>query len=207
MRGAADWPFLPHQQGRRLEDFRNHNFVQTEHPLRNNGDRRLGDATVIQARQDYFLRSPVLQQILREELEKLHTLQEVLQWLEAIGKALSRYGSDLNDFFDMLFYGMLDCTDSMGSPAYNTKTCRILFHYIDSEGLPSCYLQTQEDAPDLPHSRSFPFYQAFLSYRALPEESPVRQEMQLLLQQRPSLRKAPPSSSISKKPGTLSPSK
>lgn len=168
----------------RLNDFCNHIPVQEEHPLKDDGDRRLGNAVVAQVRQDHFLRFPVLQQILREELEKLRTLHEALQRLDAIGKELSRYRPDLEDFFDMLFYGILDCTDSMGQPAYNAKTSRILFRYTNQDGLPDCQLLTREGDPDLPYSRSFPFYQAFLSYHALPEASPVRQEIQFLLQQR-----------------------
>ena len=68
----------------RLENFCNHISVQTEHPLKDDGNRLLGDETVAQVRRDYFLRAPVLQQILREELDKLHSLQGAIQRLDHI---------------------------------------------------------------------------------------------------------------------------
>lgn len=75
-----------------LNDFCNHTLAVEEVPLRNDGDPQLGDMGTAQVRLDYFLRFPVLQQIAREELDKLHSLQDAIQRLDRIQADLTRSG-------------------------------------------------------------------------------------------------------------------
>ncbi len=165
------------QLQKELEEIHQPGMGQKEILLKNDGDSKLGEKTVHEVRRDYFLHYPKLQEVVRQELAKRDALQKGIDALDAIESDFKHYREDLELFSDLLFYGILPCTDGAGNPVYSTKISRIIYTYTNPRGLEVEQIFSRDGEADMPHSRSHPLYQAFLTYRSLPTDAQPRQEM------------------------------
>ena len=165
------------QLQKELEEIHQPGMGQKEILLKNDGDSKLGEKTVHEVRRDYFLHYPKLQEVVRQELAKRDALQKGIDALDAIESDFKHYREDLELFSDLLFYGILPCTDGAGNPVYSAKISRIIYTYTDPRGLEVQQIFTRDGEADMPYSRSHPLYQAFLTYRSLPADAQPRQEM------------------------------
>ena len=150
-----------------------------------NGNAAEGEIKV-RVRKDYFLHYPKLQAVVRTELEKRATLQAGIDALNAIEAEYDGYTSDLETFCNLLFYGILPCTDGMNKSVFDPgpdgavkmrKIDRIIYSYRDNQGMPVQQVFSRNGDPELKHIQDYPLYQAFLTYRNLPANALPRMEM------------------------------
>lgn len=149
--------------------------VRREVLLKNDGAVKLGTAVVERVRKDYFVHYPRLQAIVKQELEKREALRGAIHQLDEIQKEHEKYSDDLGTFCDLIFYGILPCTDGAGKANY-TRISRVVYDYTDARGQAQSQVLA-ENSRDLPYAQSYPLYQAFLTYRSLDSNKLPRREM------------------------------
>ena len=178
---------------RQLEDLHRPGMGQVEILLKNDGDPDLGAAVVTRVRKDYFLHYPKLQEVVRAELDKRAALQAGIDTLNAIEADYRHYTEDLELFCDLLFYGILPCTDGTGHSVYTAgqngtvekrKIDRIIYSYTDSRGMEVEQVFSRNNEKGMDYSQDYPLYQAFLTYRSLLPDAQPRQEMDEAVRER-----------------------
>ena len=107
--------------------------VRREVLLKNDGAVKLGTAVVERVRKDYFVHYPRLQAIVKQELEKREALRGAIHQLDEIQKEHEKYSDDLGTFCDLIFYGILPCTDGAGKANY-TRISSVVYDYPDARG-------------------------------------------------------------------------
>lgn len=73
-------------------------------------------------RLDYFIKSPTLQALTRQQLEKRKRLENLLEQLDSLLKMDEDYAKNLNLFAYLLFFRYLNCTNAMGYVDYMNTT-------------------------------------------------------------------------------------
>ena len=140
--------------------------------LLNNGAIERGEDVVKRVRKDYFLHYPVLQEVVRNEIAKLDKLNKQIQALDEIRQSHESYAQEMEQFANLLFYGILASTNSYGNEDY-TNINKIQYEYKDGSGTPRVYVFSE---PNMEHGREYPLYQAFIRYREInPEVMPRRE--------------------------------
>ena len=148
--------------------------------LLNNGDSNLGQAVVDRVRLDYFLHYPVLQETVRSEIAKIEKLDWQIRALEEIQKGHNLQKQEMEQFANLLFFGILICEDSF-KHINHTNINQIYYGYTDRQGVSRTYVFS---GPNMEYGAIYPLYQAFLKYRELNQEMTPRREMDKLLETR-----------------------
>lgn len=141
--------------------------------LKNDGDAKLCDPRVV--RMDYFIHYPVLQQIVREELDKLKQLGDGIQALEDIQAAYEKYEKELDVFCNQLFFGIIRCENAQGH-ADPVRIHRVFYPYTTDRGEEAA-LVLCEPSDRFPFHEKYPLYEAFCAYCAADPEDKPRDEM------------------------------
>ena len=176
----------------KLETIHRPGMGQEEILLKNDGDKNLGESVVLRVRKDYFLHYPKLQQAVRSELEKRAALEKGINALNTIEHDYKRYNENLSLFSDLIFYGILPCTDGAGNPCYyvkngqgvHEKISRIIYDYTDISGMETALIFSRDGEEGMEYAKDHPLYQAFLTYCSLSPEEQPRQEMDEAVQER-----------------------
>lgn len=141
--------------------------------LKNDGDPKLGDVRVV--RMDYFIHYPVLQQYVREELDKLRQLEAGIKALENIQTEYEAYEKELDVFCNELFFGIIHCENAQGKKDIS-RIHRVFYPYTTDRG-EETELVLCEPSDRFPFHERYPLYEAFCAYRAADPEVRPRDEM------------------------------
>ncbi len=140
--------------------------------LKNDGTRALGGDVVPRTRRDYFIHYPKLQEAVREEIRKVADVQFSIESLNAVLGDHNSYEKDLERYCGMLFYRHLHCENSMEQEDHN-KTAFVYSTYVDKYGDQRRADFSIPREEKMPFGKTYPLYQAFLTYRSLdPKKSP-----------------------------------
>ena len=145
--------------------------------MKNDGDaskNEEGFDVVARCRKDYFLHYPLLQDLVRKELEKMDAMNKALEALEAIKGINDVYEVDMEKFCQLLFYKGITCLNMLKEEDYD-KIARIFTTYSDRYGDTREFdLSNRKDS--MKYGEDFPLYQAFLTYRGLDPKTEPRKE-------------------------------
>ena len=145
-------------------------------PLKNDGYAPGGSNVVTRVRKDYFLHYPMLQQVVREELEKQRTIRQAIARLDSIEAEYNRYEADLTAFANMLFYGLIKSVNATGKADY-LNIGRAFYKYRDKRGMETEKVFV-ENSKAFPFCKKYPLFEMFRTYQSIgPKEEP-RQEME-----------------------------
>ena len=143
--------------------------------LKNDGFTNDGTDVVDRVRKDYFMHYPMLQQIVRQELEKQEKIRRAMEQLDQIEKELTQYEADMTTFTNMVFYGMIECLSATGEPEYD-RINKAFYKYRDRRGMETEKILV-EDSKAFRFGKKYPLYEMFRSYRAMEPDEEPRQEM------------------------------
>ena len=143
--------------------------------LKNDGFKNDGTDVVDRVRKDYFMHYPMLQQIVRQELEKQEKIRRAMEQLDQIEKELTQYEADMTTFTNMVFYGMIECLSATGEPEYD-RINKAFYKYRDRRGMETEKILV-EDSKAFRFGKKYPLYEMFRSYRAMEPDEEPRQEM------------------------------
>ena len=142
--------------------------------MRNDGAREYGAEVVAAVRMDYFISSPIQQEIAKEEIRKYHVLREQLMQLDAIVEEHLEAKRNLEEFCGMLFYNLFESENFVGRKSF-TKIARMFYPYKEA-GIYT-ELELSSLGKDFRHGEQYPLYQAFLTYISLDRDKMPRKEM------------------------------
>lgn len=143
--------------------------------LKNDGFKNDGTDVVNRVRKDYFMHYPMLQRIVRQELEKQEKIRRAMEQLDQIEKELTQYEADMTTFTNMVFYGMIECLSATGEPEYD-RINKAFYKYRDRRGMETEKILV-EDSKAFRFGKKYPLYEMFRSYRAMEPDEEPRQEM------------------------------
>lgn len=143
--------------------------------LKNDGAVSAGTACVDRVRKDYFMHYPMLQRIVRQELEKQEKIYRAMEQLDQIEEEFTQYKTDMTTFTNMVFYGMIECLSATGEPEYD-RISRAFYKYRDRRGMETEKILV-EDSKAFRFGKKYPLYEMFRSYRAMEPDEEPRQEM------------------------------
>lgn len=143
--------------------------------LKNDGAVSAGTACVDRVRKDYFMHYPMLQRIVRQELEKQEKIRRAMEQLDQIEEEFTQYKADMTTFTNMVFYGMIECLSATGEPEYD-RISRAFYKYRDRRGMETEKILV-EDSKAFRFGKKYPLYEMFRSYRAMEPDEEPRQEM------------------------------
>ena len=143
--------------------------------LKNDGAVSAGTACVDRVRKDYFVHYPMLQRIVRQELEKQEKIYRAMEQLDQIEEEFTQYKTDMTTFTNMVFYGMIECLSATGEPEYD-RISRAFYKYRDRRGMETEKILV-EDSKAFRFGKKYPLYEMFRSYRAMEPDEEPRQEM------------------------------
>lgn len=143
--------------------------------LKNDGFTNNGTDVVDRVRKDYFMHYPMLQQIVRQELEKQEKIRRAMEQLDQIEKELTQYEADMTTFTNMVFYGMIECLSATGEPDYD-RINNAFYKYRDRRGMETEKILV-ENSDAFRFCKEYPLYEMFRSYRAMAPDEEPRQEM------------------------------
>lgn len=143
--------------------------------LKNDGFTNDGTDVVDRVRKDYFMHYPMLQQIVRQELEKQEKIRRAMEQLDQIEEEHKRYEADMTTFTNMVFYGMIECLSATGEPEYD-RISRAFYKYRDRRGMETEKILV-ENSEAFRFCKEYPLYEMFRSYRAMEPDEEPRQEM------------------------------
>lgn len=143
--------------------------------LKNDGFTNNGTDVVDRVRKDYFMHYPMLQRIVRQELEKQEKIRRAMEQLDQIEKELTQYEADMTTFTNMVFYGMIECLSATGEPDYD-RINNAFYKYRDRRGMETEKILV-EDSKAFRFGKKYPLYEMFRSYRAMEPDEEPRQEM------------------------------
>lgn len=143
--------------------------------LKNDGAASIGEVVVERTRIDYFIHYPMLQASVREEIAKVQALDAALAKLDEIFAQQMSNTVEMDDFCNLLFYKLLNCTNSMDEMDYD-KIAYVSFPYTDKYGDKQKYFLSTK-SKDMPYGARFPLYQAFLTYRTMDPKKSVRGDL------------------------------
>lgn len=143
--------------------------------LKNDGAVSAGTACVDRVRKDYFMHYPMLQRIVRQELEKQEKIRRAMEQLDQIEEEFTQYKTDMTTFTNMVFYGMIECLSATGEPEYD-RISRAFYKYRDRRGMETEKILV-EDSKAFRFGKKYPLYEMFRSYRAMEPDEEPRQEM------------------------------
>ena len=143
--------------------------------LKNDGFTNDGTDVVNRVRKDYFMHYPMLQRIVRQELEKQEKIRRAMEQLDQIEKELTQYEADMTTFTNMVFYGMIECLSATGEPEYD-RINKAFYKYRDRRGMETEKILV-EDSKAFRFGKKYPLYEMFRSYRAMEPDEEPRQEM------------------------------
>lgn len=143
--------------------------------LKNDGAVSAGTACVDRVRKDYFMHYPMLQRIVRQELEKQEKIRRAMEQLDQIEEEFTQYKADMTTFTNMVFYGMIECLSATGEPEYD-RISRAFYKYRDRRGMKTEKILV-EDSKAFRFGKKYPLYEMFRSYRAMEPDEEPRQEM------------------------------
>ncbi len=139
--------------------------------LKNDGSKHLGDKVIQRVRTDYFIHYPLLQKIVREEIQKYEAIQASLDSLKGVLSNHSEYEKELAQFCNMLIFDHVHCINSMGKPD-REKIAIIYCEYVDKYQDTKKY-ELSNGTKAMVYGKTYPLYQAFINYRELePKKSP-----------------------------------
>lgn len=143
--------------------------------LKNDGFTNNGTDVVDRVRKDYFMHYPMLQRIVRQELEKQEKIYRAMEQLDQIEEEFTQYKADMTTFTNMVFYGMIECLSATGEPEYD-RISRAFYKYRDRRGMETEKILV-EDSKAFRFGKKYPLYEMFRSYRAMEPDEEPRQEM------------------------------
>lgn len=150
--------------------------------LKNDGKKELGDAVVQRVRRDYFIHYPILQQVVREEIAKRERVQSSIDSLKAVLAEHDVYERELSSFCNLIFFKHLICENSMEQEDYN-KIAVIYCTYIDKyQDERRFEFSAKKDS--MKFGKTYPLYQAFLTYRGLDSRKTPRLELDKAVNER-----------------------
>lgn len=143
--------------------------------LKNDGAAALGDVVVERTRIDYFIHYPMLQEAVRKEIAKVNALDVALNQLDEIYAQQKSSTEQMDNFCNLLFYKLINCTNSMDKLDYE-KVAYVSFPYTDKYGDEQKYMLSVK-SKDMPFAGRFPLYQAYLSYCAMDPKKSLRADL------------------------------
>lgn len=114
------------------------------------------EATIERIRKDFFVDSPAIQEMMREDIQFVQNAEDKIQELNDIKEIITRGSRNIEDFCHILFSGI-----------FEFKPLQITYHK-EEFGIPTDVILSKM-GPEFPYSR-VPLYQAFVTYESMDKD-------------------------------------